>query len=246
MRAVGFQERLFSGYLKKFSGKIFMAVVFKGIPKVGHKAEIQVADADSRRKIACYFVYGGNTPDFPLDDLHLRMKSEQPFYVPKAYDNFLLAEAEYSDGFREKSLFPVKVIREQDIYYTESRISVVGNGLSLSEPFIENSQESNIVSDVDRINQSIFIILSTSPSEIPMMTYLGSTISNHLFKAANSGTLKSLQEDIKRAIIQQEPRVTVTDVTSVYDGLYTINTTVSYTINNTNIKSTFLYETAVS
>ena len=223
-----------------------MTVIFKGIPKVGQRIEIQVTSYDSWWKPVRYRVYGGNTPDISDDQKYFRMESEQPFYVPKPYDSFLLAEAEYSDGYRERSPFPAKVIREQDIYYTESRISVVGSGLSLSEPFIENSQESNIVSDVDRINQSIYIILSTSPSEIPMMTYLGSTISNHLFKPAVSGTLKSLQEDIKRAITQQEPRVTVTDVISSYDGLYTIETKISYTINNTNIKSTYLYETAIN
>lgn len=122
-----------------------------------------------------------------------------------------------------------------------SKISTVGSGLNLSPMVSEVSGTSNIVSDIARINQSIHIILSTAKKEVPMIPELGSNIHLMIFEGVTGSLLDMIRLEVESALISQEPRINIIEVLVDYDGDHTIPVTVKYSIKNTNIKSSYIY-----
>ena len=182
-----------------------MPIIISGVPLVGSNLEIKYS-GDSTF-IEKYEMYSG----FSEGLLKLVKSGSSPFYVPSNLDLLLKAKVYLKNGDVEESNI-VQVIKSQTDYYTEARIETVGNGLALTDVLNKNSNCSKVVSDVKRISQSIFIILSTSLAEIPMLDILGSTLPYHLFKEVTDNTIEQLRRTIIDTLNSQEPRISVTSV----------------------------------
>ena len=212
-------------------------VIFAGIPTVGSALKI-ISSSD--KEVSFYLVLSG----INKNHLELVSKSKTNRYTPQTTDGFIQAVVQYSDNSTESSEI-IKVIHKVITPYEKAKIATVGSGLALRNVLQTNQEGSLIVSDVDRVSQSIFIILSTSLSEIPMLPMLGSNLPYSLFKEATEQTMEQIRQEIQTALATQEPRIKVYEVTTYYDLDHTIYCTINYLITNTNIKSSYIYNIAV-
>ena len=211
-----------------------MAVIISGVPNVGSR--IEIAYSGNKSEVSSYRILSG----ISRNEMNLVYVGDSPFYVPSSSDSYLKAQVILTDSTIQES--PVVTVIENPVNaYEESKIFIVGNGLSLTDVLNPNVANSKIVSDVKRISQSIFIILSTSLAEIPMLDSLGSTIPYHLFKEITPESIESLRTTIEETLAMQEPRITVTEVEILYDGEHTLSSTVRYVVANSNIKSSYIY-----
>ena len=62
------------------------------------------------------------------------------------------------------------------------------------------------------VRESICIILRTRPGERLMQPDFGCALDSYLFEPNNISTLRLIQEEVKRAIVRWEPRVTLDDI----------------------------------
>ena len=216
-----------------------MPVIISGIPNIG--ATVEVVYSGGQSLVESYEIYSG----ISTQSFHLVQKGKSPRYTPTNIDRFLKARVLFNNGQEPEESGYVNVLANVTNSYEESRISIIGNGLALTDVLPPNMDSSRIVSDVKRISQSIFIILSTSLAEIPMLDMLGSTLPYHLFKEVNDESMSALRETILDTLAEQEPRIRVSDVEVIYDGLHTLSSTINYTIVNTNIKSSYIYNVNV-
>jgi Phage baseplate assembly protein W len=123
-----------------------------------------------------------------------------------------------------------------------SNLSLIGRGLSFFQLISEISGSSNIVSDVDRINQSIYLILSTAKGEMPMIPSFGSELPKMLFTYVDLEQADLVRLEIESSLTEQEPRIRLLSVESIPNYLFnSIDSTVEYVIKNTNIRSRYLF-----
>ena len=62
------------------------------------------------------------------------------------------------------------------------------------------------------VRESICIILRTNPGERQLRPNFGCGLDRYLFEPNSIGTLRLIQEEVKRAITRWEPRVTLDDI----------------------------------
>lgn len=67
------------------------------------------------------------------------------------------------------------------------------------------------------IEESIRLILSTSPGERPMRPEFGCALHDYVFAPADAGTAGQLAYEVRLALDRWEPRITVADVTVRFD-----------------------------
>ena len=216
-----------------------MPVIISGIPNVG--SPVQIVYSGNSNIVESYEVYSG----ISAGNFHLAQKGKSAYYVPTNLDKYLKAKVTFSDGREPEESGYVIVLDSSADSYEESRIAIIGNGLALTDVLPLNLDGSKIVSDIKRISQSIFIILSTSLAEIPMLDMLGSTLPYHLFKEVNDDSVGMLRSHILETLAAQEPRIRVSDVEIVYDRQHTLSCTINYVVVNTNIKSSYIYSVSV-
>jgi len=65
-----------------------------------------------------------------------------------------------------------------------------------------------------RIEESIYLILSTAPGERVMMPRFGCSMHNMVFAPNNSSTRTLIVDQVRRALIDYEPRIDVLNVSS--------------------------------
>lgn len=212
-----------------------MAVVISGIPKIGNRLE--TVYSGRKEDIAGYAMLSG----ISLSSMSEAYRGRSPYYIPDGSDRYLQALVYLKGSPVPEESLPVAVIENSPSSYEESKIYIVGNGLALTDVLSPEMAGSRIVSDVKRISQSIFIILSTSLAEIPMLDGLGSTLPYHLFREVTDESIEGLRTAIMETLSAQEPRITVTEVEIAYDGEHTLACTIRYIISNSNIQSSYIY-----
>ncbi|CAL9365725.1 hypothetical protein SUDANB171_00760 [Streptomyces sp. enrichment culture] len=93
-----------------------------------------------------------------------------------------------------------------------------------------------LVSGAQEIEESIRLILATSPGERPMRPEFGCALNDYVFAPADAGTAGQLAYEVRLALERWEPRVTVTDVAvrfdRVNDGVLYID--ISYSVRDAN------------
>ena len=122
-------------------------------------------------------------------------------------------------------------------------ISNIGCGLKYSQLISKVSGASNIVADLTRINQSIYIILNTALGEVPMIPTLGCRIHEMIYNLATDENIEEIRLEVETALTNQEPRINVVNVASEYDENHTVRIIVDYIVKNTNIRSQYIYNT---
>ncbi len=71
-----------------------------------------------------------------------------------------------------------------------------------------------LVSDEERIRQSIWLILATSPGERVMLPAFGCGIHDLVFQPNTAAVRGSVQAEVNDALVRWEPRIDVIDVTA--------------------------------
>ncbi len=121
--------------------------------------------------------------------------------------------------------------------------SFLGTGWSFPPRFNKYSQNVEMVSAEEDIAESIRIILGTYPGERIMQPKFGCYIRNWAFEIIDDELFLMINEEIKRALLNFEPRVIFINSEVVsrddYNGLLKIR--IDYTIIITNTRHNIVY-----
>ncbi|WP_330241944.1 GPW/gp25 family protein [Streptomyces sp. NBC_00525] len=86
------------------------------------------------------------------------------------------------------------------------------------------------------LEESIRLILATSPGERPMRPEFGCAVNDYVFAPADAGTAGQLAYEVRLALERWEPRIEVADVTVRFDaaddGVLYID--IGYTVRGSN------------
>ena len=119
----------------------------------------------------------------------------------------------------------------------------LGTGWSFPPEFSKRSKEVKMVSEADDIQESLRILLSTSPGERLMHPTYGCGLKAIVFDNINESTITEIKDIIERAVLFFEPRITLDTIEvgteDIFDGLITIR--LNYTIRTTNSRSNMVY-----
>lgn len=121
--------------------------------------------------------------------------------------------------------------------------SFLGRGWGFPPRFDVDSGKVRMVEAEDDIEESLRILLSTSPGERVMCPEFGCNLRIHVFDGIGETTFTAIRDAVGRAVLQFEPRITLDDVaiddSEAYDGLLRI--ILVYTVRTTNTRSNLVY-----
>lgn len=119
---------------------------------------------------------------------------------------------------------------------------IVGSGWSFP-PKIGSQGGFALTREVSEIDQSILIILSTTPGERVMRPTFGSRLSEFIFEPANERTLAQVEEVVHEALAMWEPRIDVDRVTTMLDptALNRILIDIEYIVKDTSDVRSLVY-----
>ncbi|MEE8573803.1 MAG: GPW/gp25 family protein [Thermodesulfobacteriota bacterium] len=121
--------------------------------------------------------------------------------------------------------------------------SFLGIGWGFPPEFNSTSGDVKMVSEEDDIKESIRIILFTAPGERLMNPTFGCALNYFVFNKMDASTLTEIKDEIERAILFFEPRITLDDVIintdKAYEGI--LNIEMDYTIRRTNSRRNVVY-----
>jgi len=121
----------------------------------------------------------------------------------------------------------------------------LGTGWSFPPAFNKNSDAMGVVmvSHEQDINESLCILLGTSPGERVMSPAYGCGLKKVVFENFDASVATALKDTIARAILFFEPRITLenieVDSSDVYQGC--IRFCLDYTVRSTNNRSNIVY-----
>lgn len=128
-----------------------------------------------------------------------------------------------------------------------SNNTFLGTGWSFPPSFDPSTGAIDLVKDVEDINQSLNILLSTSLGERVMQPGYGCNLQDYLFEPLSSSVIGYIQDLVENAILIYEPRILAerVEVTSaesfdIIEGRFTIE--VEYSIPGTNSRFNFVYD----
>lgn len=125
----------------------------------------------------------------------------------------------------------------------ESKKSFLGTGWSFPPTFTRAGYTVEMVSDDLDIQQSLWILFSTSLGERIMLPGYGSQIWQTVFRNITTTLMTELEDYVRTAVLAWEARIDVDEVSvqpdATQDGLVLI--TVYYTIRRTNARNNFVY-----
>lgn len=97
--------------------------------------------------------------------------------------------------------------------------------------------------DEENIRQCMMLILGTAPGERMRRPKFGCAIHDILFEPNTAVTAAKIEYEVKRALIDYEPRIGDVEVTAKPDEneQSRMNVTIAYTIRKTNTKANLVY-----
>lgn len=125
--------------------------------------------------------------------------------------------------------------------------SFLGTGWAFPPAFDPESAEAEMVSDVEDIDESLNILLSTSLGERVMQPKYGCDLHDYLFEPLNSSLIGFIRDRVENSLIVYEPRIKVEriDVTKegsfdLIEGKFIIS--IDYTIPGVNSRFNYVYD----
>ena len=123
----------------------------------------------------------------------------------------------------------------------------LGTGWTFQPTFDSTTGGVDLVKDIDDINQSLNILLSTSLGERVMQPSYGCNLQDYLFEPLSSSVIGYIQDLVENALLFYEPRikaekveVTAADSFDIIEGRFTIE--VEYSIPGTNSRFNYVYD----
>lgn len=118
-------------------------------------------------------------------------------------------------------------------------------GIGWSFPPEFNKTEGNVTmtTDVEDINNSLIILLSTRPGERVMFPNYGCDLQEMLFKPLDLTLITQMRGVIERAILYHEPRINIIDIdiTTIEESEGQVLIHVDYEVRNTNTRSNIVF-----
>ncbi|MEL6867145.1 MAG: GPW/gp25 family protein [Bacteroidota bacterium] len=125
----------------------------------------------------------------------------------------------------------------------EDNRSFLGRGWSFPPTFNKSAGTVEMTTDLEDINSSLAILLSTSLGERVMQPEYGCDLSVFLFESMDNGKLAYLKDLVKTAIILYEPRIDAEkvnlDTDNLLEGRIEIN--VTYKVRATNSRFNYVF-----
>jgi phage baseplate assembly protein W len=125
--------------------------------------------------------------------------------------------------------------------------SFLGTGWAFPPTFTLETGTVEMVSNLQDIEESLNILLSTSLRERVMQPLYGCNLENYVFESMNSSVIGYIKDRVMNAILFYEPRIVVEkiDVTSddsfdLIEGKFVIS--IDYDIPGTNSRFNYVYD----
>lgn len=125
--------------------------------------------------------------------------------------------------------------------------SFLGTGWSFPPEFNNISNNVEMVSGTEDIDQSLNILLSTTLGERVMQPQYGCDLTDYVFETLNSSVIGYLKDRVKNAILFYEPRIRVeqieispADSMDLIEGRFTIS--LEYSVPGTNSRFNYVYD----
>ena len=125
--------------------------------------------------------------------------------------------------------------------------SFLGTGWAFPPTFDPETGQVEMVSDVQDINESLNILLSTSLGERVMQPKYGCDMQEYVFEPLNSSLIGFIRDRVENALLVYESRIDVDriDVTQadsfdLSEGKFLIS--IEYTIPGTNSRFNYVYD----
>lgn len=119
----------------------------------------------------------------------------------------------------------------------------LGRGWSFPPEFDRAAKAVKMVSGEEDIQESLRILLATTPGERVLQPLYGCGLKRVVFEHVSESTVTEIKDLIERAVLFFEPRISLThievDAGHVYEGLLKIH--LDYTIRMTNTRSNMVY-----
>jgi hypothetical protein len=124
-----------------------------------------------------------------------------------------------------------------------SKAALLGTGWAFPPAFSAATKGASLVSAEEDIEQSLRILLGTTPGERVMQPDYGCNLRRMVFEMINQSALTHLKDTIERAILFFEPRINLElvsiDDSDWIDGVLRIE--LEYTIITTNTRRNMVY-----
>ena len=121
--------------------------------------------------------------------------------------------------------------------------SFLGTGWGFPPTFIKKNKGVETISDVEDINSSLHILLSTRLGERVMQPKYGCNLDMMLFEAMNTTLETYVGNLVENAILDYEPRIDLEDVSidtsRENEGVLLIE--IEYRIRSTNARNNYVY-----
>jgi phage baseplate assembly protein W len=121
--------------------------------------------------------------------------------------------------------------------------SFLGKGWAFPVQFNTQIKSVEMAYEEEDIRQSLNIILMTKMGERVMRPNFGSQLSDSVFGSIDSITINRIEDQVKQAILEWEPRVTlnqvIVDISQMYDGRLDLK--IDYTIRLINVRTNIVF-----
>ncbi|MBB1199760.1 hypothetical protein EGM70_05515 [Enterobacteriaceae bacterium 89] len=118
----------------------------------------------------------------------------------------------------------------------------LGTGWAFPPSFTGANHQAVMSSDLQDIEQSLIILLSTTPGERPMVPDFGCRINQFVFEELTQTVLTQLESEIRYAIIFFESRINVEDIHFVPEPLSgKLLIQIDYHVITINTRSNMVY-----
>ncbi len=121
--------------------------------------------------------------------------------------------------------------------------SFLGNGWAFPPEFNKVSGMNTMVSDEEDIQESLLILLSTSPGERVMNPSYGCEMKSLIFDSISESQLTILKDMVRKAILFFETRIKLNsidvNIDNMDEGL--LHIMINYTVRATNNRSNMVY-----
>jgi len=125
--------------------------------------------------------------------------------------------------------------------------SFLGTGWAFPPTFDRSSGSVDMVSNVEDINESLNILLSTTLGERVMQPRYGCNLQDYIFESLSSSMIGYLKDRVENSILFYEPRIIAEKIEVSDDGSFDLIEgrfiiTIEYTIPGTNSRFNFVYD----
>lgn len=125
--------------------------------------------------------------------------------------------------------------------------SILGTGWAFPPAFDADTGEVELVSDVQDINESLNILLSTSLGERVMQPKYGCDLHDYLFEPMNSSLIGFIRDRVENSLIVFEPRISVEKIDVTQEGSFDLIEgkfiiSIDYSIPGVNSRFNYVYD----